>query len=252
MGKPKLVYSPIQLRMANQYCIFPVGRLEDVEVDLARVKTYIDFEVINIMDEKDPYLSLLGIDWAYDNYGVIDLKKKTMTFDSDGIRVIQPLDPYQGPWYIEPVDDAMERDVLEQIYHLTTGKRANYINPTIDGSVSWRSIQSSDIDFEEALNDWKQRWNEISTRCCATIRVVRWIGTELRNPPVYDGTSDVNSFLTTMEHKAVEEYRIPVMDISLRATPAQWWATHKETLPSWDLVKIAMQHRFLPPSDLLH
>lgn len=28
MGKTKLVYSPIQLRMADQYCIFPIGRLE--------------------------------------------------------------------------------------------------------------------------------------------------------------------------------------------------------------------------------
>jgi hypothetical protein len=38
MGKPKLVYSPIQLCMANQYCIYPIGRLQNVEVDLAGVK----------------------------------------------------------------------------------------------------------------------------------------------------------------------------------------------------------------------
>jgi hypothetical protein len=25
LGKPRLTYSPIQLRMANQYCIFPIG-----------------------------------------------------------------------------------------------------------------------------------------------------------------------------------------------------------------------------------
>jgi hypothetical protein len=35
---PRLVYSPIQLCMANQYCIYPVGRLENVEVDLAEVQ----------------------------------------------------------------------------------------------------------------------------------------------------------------------------------------------------------------------
>ncbi|WP_160144215.1 retropepsin-like aspartic protease, partial [Parafrankia sp. Ea1.12] len=79
MGKPKLVYSPIQLRMANQYCILEVGRLEDVEIDLAGVKTYADFEVIEIMGDKDPYPALLGIDWAYENYGIIYLKKETMT-----------------------------------------------------------------------------------------------------------------------------------------------------------------------------
>jgi hypothetical protein len=38
MGKPKLFYSPIQLRMANQYCIYPIGRLQNIEVDLDGVK----------------------------------------------------------------------------------------------------------------------------------------------------------------------------------------------------------------------
>jgi hypothetical protein len=32
--------------MENQYFIFPIGRLENVEVDVARVKNATDFEVI--------------------------------------------------------------------------------------------------------------------------------------------------------------------------------------------------------------
>ena len=52
-----------------------MGRLEDVEVDVAGVKTYTDFEVIDIMGDKNPYPTLLGIDWAFENYAVIDLKK---------------------------------------------------------------------------------------------------------------------------------------------------------------------------------
>ena len=46
LGKTQLTYSPIQLRMANQYCIFPIGRLENVEIDVARVKNVDDFDVI--------------------------------------------------------------------------------------------------------------------------------------------------------------------------------------------------------------
>jgi hypothetical protein len=80
LGKPHLTYSPIHLRMANQYFIFPIGRLESVEIDVVGVKTIADFEVIEIMGDKDPYISLLGIYWAYDNYTMIDLKKDTMTF----------------------------------------------------------------------------------------------------------------------------------------------------------------------------
>ena len=33
-------YSSIQLWMANKYCIFPVGPLEDVEFDLIGLKFY--------------------------------------------------------------------------------------------------------------------------------------------------------------------------------------------------------------------
>ena len=94
MGKPQLKYSLIQLRMANQYCILPIGRLENVEVDVVRVKIYIEFEVIDIMGDKDPYPTLLGNDWACENYVVIDMKKELMIFEAEGIRVIQPLDPY--------------------------------------------------------------------------------------------------------------------------------------------------------------
>jgi hypothetical protein len=94
--------------MANQYCILPIGRLENVEIDVAGVKTVADFEVIKIMGDKDPYPTLLGIDWTYDNYAVIELKRDTMTFEADRIKVVQPLDLYVGPRYTEPMDNNME------------------------------------------------------------------------------------------------------------------------------------------------
>jgi hypothetical protein len=53
--------------------------------------------VIEIIGQKDHYPALLGIDWAYKNYVVIDLKKESMIFESDDMKVTQPLDPYQGP-----------------------------------------------------------------------------------------------------------------------------------------------------------
>jgi hypothetical protein len=40
------------------------------------------------MGDEDPYLALLGIDWAYDNYAIIDLKRDTMTFGVDGVKVV--------------------------------------------------------------------------------------------------------------------------------------------------------------------
>jgi len=44
------------------------------------------------MGENDPYPSLLGIEWAYENFFFIDLKKEIMTFESYGMKVTQPLD----------------------------------------------------------------------------------------------------------------------------------------------------------------
>jgi hypothetical protein len=48
--------------MENQYCIFPIRRLENVEFNVVGIKTVAEFEVIEIMGDKDPYPVLLGID----------------------------------------------------------------------------------------------------------------------------------------------------------------------------------------------
>jgi len=39
------------------------------------VKTKVDFEVIETMDDFHPYAALLGIDWAFDNNVVLNLEK---------------------------------------------------------------------------------------------------------------------------------------------------------------------------------
>jgi hypothetical protein len=36
-----------------------------------------------------------------------------MTFEVDGIKVVQPLHMYLGPRYIEPMDNNMESEVLD-------------------------------------------------------------------------------------------------------------------------------------------
>jgi hypothetical protein len=85
MGKPKLIYSPIRLRMANQQAVSPFGRLEHVPVDIDGVRTFTDFEVIEIVDDSFPYPALLGIDWAFNNSTMVDLKKIRMTFERYGL-----------------------------------------------------------------------------------------------------------------------------------------------------------------------
>ena len=62
MRKPILEWSPIQLRLAKQQNIVPLGRLPSVPVDIDGVSTLADFEVIEIIDDRNPYPGLLGIE----------------------------------------------------------------------------------------------------------------------------------------------------------------------------------------------
>ena len=80
MGKPTLEWSPIQLRLANQQKIVPLGIFSSVPVDIDGFSTLADFEVIEIIDDSNPYLALLGIEWAIENSAVINLKHIKMTF----------------------------------------------------------------------------------------------------------------------------------------------------------------------------
>jgi hypothetical protein len=136
MGKPKLIYSPIRPRMANQQAMSRFGRLEHVPVDINGIRKFVDFEVIEIVDDSFPYPALLGIDWDFKNYTFVDLKKRRMKFEGDGLRVITPLDPYESPRYTEPIREEDHTYMLENIYKLTA-RQHDYINPTEDGNLSW-------------------------------------------------------------------------------------------------------------------
>ena len=119
MGRPALQWYPIQLRMLNQQNIIPMGRLQGVTVDIEGASALADFEVIEIVDDRNPYPALLGIDWEIDMNGVINLKKWTMSFERKSLRVVVPLDHAEGPHYTELVYDFESYDDLDHIYKIT-------------------------------------------------------------------------------------------------------------------------------------
>ena len=113
-----LQWSPIQLRMANQHKIITMGQLQGVTVDIEGEIALADFEVIEIVDDNNPYPVLLGIEWAIDMNGVINLKKWKMVFEKKSLHVIVPLDPVEGSCYTEPVCDYESDDDLDCIYKI--------------------------------------------------------------------------------------------------------------------------------------
>ena len=62
MAKLHLDWSPLQLWLSNQAKLLPIGRLSQVPVDIEGFLKFTYFEVINIVDETNPYPALLGID----------------------------------------------------------------------------------------------------------------------------------------------------------------------------------------------
>ena len=64
-----------------------------------------------------------------------------------------------------------------------------------NGSINWRSIHSIDEDSELDFYSWQQGLHEIFSRICATVRMIRWVGTKVREHLVYDGTSDLDNLL---------------------------------------------------------
>jgi hypothetical protein len=55
-----------------------------------------------------------------------------MSFEIDTMHVVMPLDPYEGDWYNEPMDEDAWRSIIENIYKIT-GCREDYINPITNG-----------------------------------------------------------------------------------------------------------------------
>jgi hypothetical protein len=159
MGKDKLLWSPVQLRLMNQHKIVLIGRLMEVPVNMDGVRNVKDFEVIEIMDEIKPYPMMMGLEWAFDNQEIIILKKRETIFKVGELRVTVPLDPTEGKRYIDPTRG---KDI-DNLYNMTT-RMDDYVNPTADGVISWRSINSCASDSEEGLENWKRGMHDVSTR----------------------------------------------------------------------------------------
>lgn len=78
-----------------------------------------DFEVIEIIDDSDPYPTLFRIYWAIDMNGVINLKKRTISFERKLLQVVVLRDPTEGACYTKLVCNYEEsEDELDQIYKI--------------------------------------------------------------------------------------------------------------------------------------
>ncbi len=108
--------------MVNQHKIIPLGRLACVVVDIDGIRTTTDIEVIEIIDDNNPYPTLLGIDWEFDHLAIINLKKRWMIFEGNDIRVIAPLDPLERGRCNEPMKEEYDLQDIDTINNMIEKK----------------------------------------------------------------------------------------------------------------------------------
>ena len=101
-------------------------------MDIEGATMLANFEVIETVYDRNPYPVLLGIDWATDMNGVINLKNQKMIFEEKSLRVIVTLHPTKGSRYTELVRDYESDDDLDYIYKIIV-RDQDWVNPTTDG-----------------------------------------------------------------------------------------------------------------------
>ena len=100
-----------------------------------------------------------------------------------------------GPRYTKPIRVEEEAKEINDLYNMTT-TQDDYINLAVDGTLSWCYASSCTSDSEAGLENWKNRMHDISGRRCAHLmKSLHWIGTEVREVPIFDGLSEIRDFL---------------------------------------------------------
>lgn len=127
--------------------------------------------------------------------GVINLKKWKMIFEKKSLRVIVPLDPAEGSHYTEPVRDYKSDDDLDCIYKIIA-RDQDWVNPTMDGRITWERESSYTSDSDEEIEQWQNQLHEVTTlNCNMMTRSLRYVSKEVRDLPTYDGLNEIDTFL---------------------------------------------------------
>jgi hypothetical protein len=104
---------------------------------------------------------------------IINLRTIKMIFESGNFRVVAPVDPSDYERYVEHVPDSVLEDDVNQWYRNIV-REEDYVNPTTEGVLSWRSINSDMSYSDTGVEKWQKILHEVSTmRCTRVTRAVR-------------------------------------------------------------------------------
>jgi len=135
-----------------------------------------------------------------------------MIFKKKSLRVIVPLDDAEGSPYIELVRNYESDGDLDCIYKITTQDK-DWVNPTVDGLITWDRESSYTSNFDEELERWQNRLHEVTTLSCNMMtQSLGCLLSEVINLPTYDGMNDADIFLDALEREVSENQRFLALD----------------------------------------
>ena len=101
------------------------------------------------------------------------------------------------------------------------------------------------FDSGESLENWQNWLHEVSMHRCARItKVVQRVRVKESMLPTYEGLPNLASILEEFKEKVTESQRLSALSYVLKATPARWWDTHKQSISDWPQFRRLLEIRF--------
>jgi len=97
--------------------------------------------------------------------GVINLKKRTMSFEGKLLHVVVPLHPGEDSRYTKPVCDYESDEDFDQIYKIMS-RDQDKVNLTTDGRIAWDRESSCTSYSDEELEHWHNILHEVPMVQC--------------------------------------------------------------------------------------
>ena len=66
--------------------------------------------------------------------------------------------------------------------------------------------------------------------CTRVTSLMRRVENQSRELPTYEGFPNIVTFLSEFEWMVIEPRSFFALDYVLKATPARWWGTHKQSI----------------------
>ena len=73
---------------------------------------------------------------------------------------------------------------------------------------------------------------------------MRQVGIKVCDIPIYEGLTNLVSFLIEFEEKVSEPRRLLDLSFALKVTPARWWVVYKQSISEWPQFQRLMEVLF--------